>query len=463
MKRTTATQSRAAGTPSGRAGAVADRRKSRSNRRFLPHQFMKLLGKSSISDIRLGDHVERNLTILFSDIRDFTSLSEAMAPRENFRFINAYLKEMEPVLFQSHGFIDKYIGDAIMALFPASADDALRAGLGMLRRLRQFNADRRRSGAPAIRIGIGLNTGLAMAGAVGGSHRMETTVIGDTVNLASRIESLTKAYGVPLLIGEHVLYSLENPSAHDIRFADRVRVRGKEQPQSVYEVFDADSPKLRAAKRRTKQIFEEALAHYHVHEVGKARRLLRRCLAACPDDQVARVYAERCARVAKSGVHEGTGEIGMPIAWGEQYRISHAVIDEQHRTLFRQVNKFVRAIHGAKTGAQVEQLSAFLRKYVSEHFETEERIMRETRYPLLELQQQQHARFTRDFAFLDAELREKLATQRTFMLFKVQLLVVDWIANHTMKLDTHFGKYLRSSCKEIGRSRAQTRRSSRVR
>jgi hemerythrin-like metal-binding protein len=441
MNRRAATHSRSAGTTSAPARAVVRGEASRGYRRFLPYQFLKLLGKARIADIRLGDNVEKNMTILFSDIRDFTSLSEAMTPRENFRFINAYLKEMEPVLFQSNGFIDKYIGDAIMAVFPGSADDALGASLGMLRRLRRFNAARRRSGAPEIRIGIGLNTGLAMAGAVGGQHRMETTVISDAVNLASRIESLTKTYGVPLLISEHVLYSLEEPAAHDIRFVDRVRVKGKEQPQSVYEVFDADAPGLRSAKRRTKPVFEEALAHYHFRDIAKARTLLHRCLASCPGDLTARVYAERCARFVKSGVHEGTGEIGMSITWGDQYRINHALIDDQHRTLFAQVNKFVRAMRGVRTSAQAEQLSAFLQKYVIEHFETEERCMRERRYPLLELQQQQHARFTRDFGFLDAEIREKLATQRTFMLFKIQLLVVDWIAHHTMKLDKHFGRY----------------------
>lgn len=414
----------------------------RSYRRFLPHQFMNLLGKASVSDIKLGDSIELNMTILFSDIRGFTSLSESMTSRETFRFINAYLKEMEPALFESHGFIDKYIGDGILGIFPNSADDALSASLSMLKRLKGFNIIRRKTGAPPIRIGIGLNTGLAMAGAVGGSHRIETTVIGDAVNLASRLQSLTKVYGVPILISEHVLYSLEAPESHDIRFVDRVRVKGKEQPQSVYEVFDADLPKLRLAKRRAKSIFEEALANYHCRNISKARSLLRRYLADCPEDMAARVYAERCARFTKTGIHEGTGEIGVPIVWGENCKINHPEIDKQHRELFAKVNKFVSEIREVKKASQVEPLAMFLHKYVIEHFETEERIMREKRYPLLLLQQQQHARFKKDFAFLEEELCKKLATQRTFMLFKIQLLVVDWLANHTMKLDKHFGKYL---------------------
>lgn len=411
-------------------------------RRFLPHQFLGMLGKASVADIRLGDAVERNLTVLFSDIRGFTALSDGMRPRETFRFINAYLREMEPALYRSHGIVDKYIGDAIMALFPTGADDALRGAIGMLIRLRRFNAARRRSGASPIRVGMGLNAGLAMAGAVGGTRRVEATVISDAVNLASRVQALTKVYGVPLLISEHVYHSLEDAAAHDIRFVDRVRIRGKEQPQSVYEVFDADPPALRAAKRRTAGAFERALAHYHFREIPQALRLLRRCLTLCPDDRVARVYADRCARFQETGVHEGTGEVEMAITWGPEYRIGHAVIDDQHKALFAAVNRFARVVRGAKTGEQARAISAFLRGYVEEHFDTEERVMREAGYPLLDVQQQQHQRFARDFSHLEAELRSGLATRKTFLLFKVQVLVVDWLATHTMKLDRHFGRYL---------------------
>jgi len=421
--------------------------------RFLPHQFLGLLGKTDVSDIRLGDNVETMMTVLFADIRGFTSLSESMTPRENFRFINSYLRQMEPALFRSRGIIDKYIGDAIMALFPTSADDAVRGAIGMLEALRRFNRTRRRSGEPSIRIGIGLNTGPAMAGAIGGPRRMETTVISDTVNLASRLESLTKTYGVPLLISEHVLNSLADSTAYDVRFVDRVRVRGKEQPQSLYEVFDADPPALRAAKRDTKDLFEEALAHYHFREIPAACRLLRRCLARCPGDRVARVYRDRCARYRESGVHEGTGEAGKSVPWGPTRRIGHALIDEQHRNLFASVNRFARAAGRAKTGAQIEEISAFLRRYVVEHFATEERCMLKARYPLLDVHRLQHARFARDFSILDAELRERLATHRIFLQFKIQLLVVDWLVNHTMKLDGHFGRYLAAR----GRGRAATR------
>jgi class 3 adenylate cyclase len=107
--------------------------------------------------VQLGNHVQREMTILFSDIRDFTSLSEKMPPDENFNFINSYLGKMEPVISQNHGFIDKYIGDGIMALFP-NADDAVRGAIVMLKTLSEYNKKRQEAGYKPIKIGIGLNT-----------------------------------------------------------------------------------------------------------------------------------------------------------------------------------------------------------------------------------------------------------------------------------------------------------------
>ncbi len=142
--------------------------------RFVPHQFLQLLGKETVTDIVLGESLEKKMTILFSDMRDFTALSESMTPCENFSFINSYLERMEPAISSYHGVIDKYIGDAIMALFPTSADDALDGALGMLNGLAGYNEERKTQGRPPVAIGIGLNTGLMMLGTVGGRNRMQS-------------------------------------------------------------------------------------------------------------------------------------------------------------------------------------------------------------------------------------------------------------------------------------------------
>ena len=162
--------------------------------RFVPKEFIKNLGKADIADVKLGDNVEKDMSILFSDIRGFTTLSEQMTPVQNFNFINSYLNVMGPVIRSHRGFIDKYIGDAIMALFDKSADDAVMGAIAMLRQLGKYNEGRKRAGYSPIEIGIGINTGTLRIGTVGESGRMEGTVIGDAVNIASRTEGMTKIY-----------------------------------------------------------------------------------------------------------------------------------------------------------------------------------------------------------------------------------------------------------------------------
>lgn len=209
--------------------------------RFVPKAFLAIVGKPSIVDVALGDNRRQNMTILFSDIRNFTTLSESMTPDENFAFINAFLERMGPIIRMHNGFIDKYIGDAIMALFH-SPDDALKAGLEMLAVLGDFNDERRAAGLAPIAIGIGLNTGSLMMGTIGEKHRMDGTVISDAVNLAARVESLTKEYRVDLLISQHTYDALADPAVYDVRPVDNVIVKGKTRPVTIFEVRRMSNP-----------------------------------------------------------------------------------------------------------------------------------------------------------------------------------------------------------------------------
>jgi class 3 adenylate cyclase/PAS domain-containing protein len=262
--------------------------------RFVPHQFLNLLGYESIIDVNLGDQVQQEMSVLFADIRDFTTLSETMTPQENFNFINAYLSRMEPAITSNNGFIDKYIGDAIMALFSDFADDAVKAGIAMLNILTNYNEDRQRVGYVPIQIGIGINSGSLMLGTVGGKSRMDSTVISDAVNLASRIEGLTKYYSVPLLISQQTLERLRNPADYAIRIVDKVQVKGKSQYVVVYEVFDADPPEIRSAKRANLPVYTEAMSLCDRKQFREAGKLFEECLRTNPSDQVARIYLKRC-------------------------------------------------------------------------------------------------------------------------------------------------------------------------
>ncbi len=262
--------------------------------RFVPRQFLEFLNKSSIIDVKLGDQVQLEMSVLFSDIRDFTALSETMTPEHNFKFINSYLSRMEPVITENHGFIDKYIGDAIMALFSGEVDNAVKAGISMLHHIAEYNRHRANSGYSSIRIGIGINTGSLMMGTVGGQNRMDSTVISDAVNLASRLEDLTKNYGVSLLISQETYSRLQHPTDYAIRIIDTVQVKGKSQMVTVYEVFDADPPEIKAGKLATLSTFAEALKFYDEGDVSQAARLFAACWHANGGNRVAQIYFERC-------------------------------------------------------------------------------------------------------------------------------------------------------------------------
>jgi hemerythrin len=311
----------------------------------------------------------------------------------------------------------------------------------MLRVLDSYNQERNKAGFSRIRIGIGLNTGLLMLGTVGGKNRLQGTVISDAVNLASRIEGMTKDYGVNLLISEHTYHNLKNIKDYHIRFIDRVLVKGKSQPQSVYEVFSADEVPIREAKSKTIKIFEEALASYHLKEVEKAQDLLHKCFDANPEDVPVQFYLDRCERFLDSGVHEGTGEFDRDIVWDENMKVGVNKIDLQHQELFEYTNALMNAIRERKDQNEVEKVISFLNEYVINHFRDEEEIMREYNYPFLSFQKEQHKKFIKYFKGVKGELKE-MREGRTYIRFRIQLLVVDWLVNHTYKEDRHFGRFL---------------------
>ncbi|MEW6494941.1 MAG: adenylate/guanylate cyclase domain-containing protein, partial [Cyanobacteriota bacterium] len=268
--------------------------------RFVPRQFLQFLEKESIVEVGLGDQVQKEMSVLFADIRDFTSMSEKMTPVENFQFINSYLSRMEPAIIENHGFIDKYIGDGIMALFGDSADDAVKAGIAMRLQLAKYNQSRLQKGYDPIRIGIGINTGSLMLGTVGGHSRMDGTVISDTVNLASRIEGLTKDYKVSLLISQQTFERLQNPDRYAVRTIGQAQVKGKSAAVTIYEVFDADDAEIREGKLVTKPEFEEALLLYKQGAFIHAAQQFKDVLSINPKDTISQIYLERCQGVIQS-------------------------------------------------------------------------------------------------------------------------------------------------------------------
>ena len=270
-----------------------ERRLADSFARFVPREFLNLLGKQDITQIELGDQIQRSMTVLFSDIRSFTTLSESMSPAENFNFLNAYLKRMGPCIRSNGGFIDKYIGDAIMALFPGPADDALRAAIAMEASLAEYNQHRQNSNYAPVEIGIGIHTGTLMLGTIGTELRMQGTVISDAVNLGSRLEGLTQPYGARILVSEETYGRLSPELQSGMRYLGRVTVKGKRKAVDIYECFISRAEPARRLRQSTLAQFETAVAHLLAGRVETARQGFEAVLALDPEDRAARHYLER--------------------------------------------------------------------------------------------------------------------------------------------------------------------------
>lgn len=261
--------------------------------RFVPKEFLINLKKNSILEVKLGDQVSKEMSIMFADIRSFTSMSEKMTPEENFNFINSYLKRMSPIIEKNNGYIDKFMGDGIMALFGGTPDNSIEAAIEMQQYLHEYNKNRAERNFPPINVGIGVHTGRLMLGAIGGDTRMEGTVISDTVNLASRVESLTKTYGVKIATSEWTFNSLQNKDKYYHRFLDKVRVMGKEQPVTIYEIYGGDSPESISLKTKSLSDYNTGIKLYYEMKFEDCRIYFQKILDLNPNDKVAKMYMQR--------------------------------------------------------------------------------------------------------------------------------------------------------------------------
>ena len=203
------------------------------------------------------------------------------------------LSRMEPIIHQHGGFIDKFIGDAIMALFPTGSQEAIAAAIDMLRTLEGYNQERAQKGWQQIEIGIGINAGQLRLGTVGGRERMSGTAIGDAVNLASRLESLTKHYQTPILISQNALGKMTDPSLFKMRFVDRQQVKGKSVPVGIFEVLDGLAPEVCDRRFDGKTEFESALWLYYGEHYPEAVKTLAHYLQDDPQDHIAQLYLKR--------------------------------------------------------------------------------------------------------------------------------------------------------------------------
>jgi class 3 adenylate cyclase len=241
------------------------------------------------------------VSILFADIRSYTTLAEQLTPEEVVVLLNRYFEAMVDVIFAHRGTLDKFIGDAIMAVFgsPIPQDDhaqrAVKTALGMQQQLTYFNQQQQKQGLPTVQIGIGINSDDVITGNIGSSKRMEFTAIGDGVNLTSRIESATKFYGCAIIISENTYKRCKDTIW--VRELDYVCVRGKRQPVHLYEVLGLRSQPLSSTQQEHIALYKEGRTFYQQRQFDRAIDTFMMLLRKAPNDQAARLYLERCQQL----------------------------------------------------------------------------------------------------------------------------------------------------------------------
>lgn len=277
----------------------------RATSKFVPTEFLKSVGREHITEVVLGDHVEKKVTVLFSDIREYTKIAEGMTPRQNFKFINSYVGKMGPVIQANNGFVNHYLGDGILALFPHTPREALQSAIDMQKAIHNYNKRREKEGYLPISVGMGLHTGPLIMGIIGDHLRNDTAIISDTVNAASRLEGITKFYGAQIILSEDSLKAIKDQQSFGLRFLGRVKVMGKEKSLGIYECFDGDREE-ESIRLKTKnlKLFEKGIDLFMNGKFPKASAAFDKVLSQNPQDRVARYFVSKSAEFTLSGFPE---------------------------------------------------------------------------------------------------------------------------------------------------------------
>ena len=272
--------------------------------KFVPHEFIRSLGRHLITDIQLGDKVEKIVTVLFSDIRDYTTLAEQMTPEETFGFVCSFNERIGPIIRKHNGFINQYLGDAIMAIFPGNAADALGAAIGMQKAVQELNATRAVIHKPPIRIGVGMHTGPLIMGITGDHERLDAATISDTVNTASRLESLTKYYKVNILLSEASLRDIQNADDFHFRQLGLIQLKGRNAPTNIYECFNGNDGKAFTRKLNALPYYQQGMSDYFQKAFKEASAKFHLALELDPDDPTTRLFLGRSNQYLDSGIPE---------------------------------------------------------------------------------------------------------------------------------------------------------------
>ncbi|TGK52870.1 adenylate/guanylate cyclase domain-containing protein [Leptospira bouyouniensis] len=270
--------------------------------KFIPRDFLTHLGKESIEEVKLGDSSEREMTVLFADIWEYWDIIYSIPLENRILFTNSYLGRIGPCVRKNNGFIDKYIGSAVMALFDGGIQNSIKAAEDIQWELEKYNERRRGFGYLPLHAGIGIHSGDTMLGILGEEERLESTVISDTVNLASRIQGLTKKYNARILVSLTSLMLHEDLDTIPYRILDFVRVKGKQETVMIAEVLIPGIDSISDQKIAYREQFEAAIFDYERADFVSALNGFREVHTNNPEDIAAQIYIERCEYYQTAGV-----------------------------------------------------------------------------------------------------------------------------------------------------------------
>ncbi|MBL9060142.1 MAG: adenylate/guanylate cyclase domain-containing protein, partial [Mangrovicoccus sp.] len=278
---------------------------STAHGRFVPIYLLRELGRNEITELRVGDHAARTMTVMFCDMRGATGIMERIGPKGSMELFNEVFIGIESEVLRGGGHIDSFIGDAVLALFGGQPDEALATLQAVAQTLGRVQTRIRDRGLPAPRFGLGMSTGEVVFGAVGGLNQIRVGAIGDTLNLAARVESLTKRYRTAALVTQHLRDALARPDDFLLRQVDYVTVLGRRDPVRLFEAVDALPPERAAVMRRILADYTTGLDAFYARDFVAAATAFRACLSVLPDDVPTRLFLARCETYIRSGVGPG--------------------------------------------------------------------------------------------------------------------------------------------------------------
>ncbi|MFC5468647.1 HAMP domain-containing protein [Cohnella suwonensis] len=278
---------------------------SEASYRFVPQQFFNSLGKKGILDIRLGDQVQKNMSVMVANLREFRKLSQTLTPMENFNFMNSFLRRFGPLVRKEDGLISKYLGAGFMALFPGYAEEALRAAVAIRQELTEYNAGRRRAGYVPVDVGIAIHRGPLMMGIIGEERRWEGNVISDDVHLTTMLERMSEELGASVLVTKDFFEQMRDPERFRHRSLGRITPEGQDVAIELIDVYDGDPEHLRQAKDRTKALFQRGLQLCQEGRFFDARETFVEVIKQNRLDKAAKLYFYLCDEYYQKGTSTG--------------------------------------------------------------------------------------------------------------------------------------------------------------